>query len=144
EVPGVFISGVAWTFLGGGIGAPRMNTKVLLAAALLFPAIASAESATESVYFDEESDATALVEKGDEALKKGDLGAAIDAWQRVLDTFPRAILPAGNGIWLPASVACSRRLAALPEKGIEAYREKWEARAAKQPSPGTPEAMRTG
>lgn len=120
-----------------------MNTKFLLAVALLCPAIASAESATESVYFDEESDATALVEKGDEALKKGDLVAAMDAWQKVLDTFPRSILPGGNGIWLPASVVCSRRLAALPEKGIEVYREKWDSKAAKQLSLGTQEAMRT-
>lgn len=110
-------------------------------AVLLAPAFAAADS--ESVFFDEESDVTALVEKGDEALKKGDWEGAIDAWQRVLGDFPNSVLPAEDGIWLPATVTCSRKLAALPPQAIAAYRDRFEMQAAQKLALGTAEGLRT-
>ncbi|KAF0247110.1 MAG: hypothetical protein FD180_49 [Planctomycetota bacterium] len=109
---------------------------------LLAPALAAAEAASESVFFDEEADVTALVEKGDAALKKGDAEGALDAWQKVLGEFPGAVLPAGDGIWLPATVACSRRIAALPAEAIATYRDRYETQAAQKAALGTVEGLR--
>lgn len=109
-------------------------------AVLVAPAFAVADS--ESVFFDEESDVTALLEKGDAALKKGDWEGAIDAWQKILGDFPGAVLPAEDGIWLPATVTCSRKLAALPAPAIAAYRDRYEAQAAQKLGLGTEEGLR--
>ncbi len=85
---------------------------------------------------------TALLEKGDAALKKGDWEGAIDAWQKILGDFPGAVLPAEDGIWLPATVTCSRKLAALPPPAIAAYRDRYEAQAAQKLGLGTEEGLR--
>ena len=118
------------------------RTLRALCLVLLAPALAAAEAASESVFFDEESDVTALVEKGDAALKKGDWEGALDAWQKVLGDFPGAVLPAGDGLWLPATVACSRRIAALPPQAIATYRDRYETQAAQKLAFGTVEGLR--
>jgi hypothetical protein len=114
----------------------------ILCLVLFAPALAAAEAASESVFFDEESEVTALVEKGDAALKKGDWEGALDAWQKVLGDFPGAVLPAGDGLWLPATVSCSRRIAALPADAIKAYRERYETQASQKVALGTTEGLR--
>ncbi|MEK7466993.1 MAG: PQQ-binding-like beta-propeller repeat protein [Planctomycetota bacterium] len=118
------------------------RTIPTLCLVLIAPALAAAEAASESVFFDEESDVTALVEKGDAALKKGDWEGALDAWQKVLGDFPGAVLPAADGLWLPATVACSRRIAALPPAAIAAYRDRYETQASQKMALGTVEGLR--
>ncbi|MCE9581337.1 MAG: PQQ-binding-like beta-propeller repeat protein [Planctomycetes bacterium] len=120
-----------------------MKNIAALLFCLLLPAFAAAQSESDSVYFDEESDATTLVEKGDAALKKGDLPGAIAAWQKVLDDHPRAVMPAGDGIWLSASVAVSRRIAALPPEGIDEYVSLYESVASQRAAKGTFEDLRS-
>lgn len=110
--------------------------------AVLFAACPAAAE-PESVFFDEESEVTALVERGDAALKKGDWEGAIDAWQTVLNDYPASVLPAEDGIWLPASVVCSRKIAALPAEAIKAYEQRYETPAAQKLAQGTPAGLRS-
>jgi hypothetical protein len=102
----------------------------LIATVLIAGSLAFAQADSEQVTFFEETQVTSLLKKGDEAAAAKDWAAALDAYQKIVDSHADAVLQDSRNLWLPAVAVIRRRVAALPAEGVAEYVERYQRAAA--------------
>lgn len=88
------------------------------------------ERSGSDVYLNDSFEAADALRRAEELLRERDYAAAMDSFQSVIERFGDKLVQGGDGRYIGLVRHVQRRIATLPEDAVEAYRERFGAKAA--------------